>query len=140
MAKSVSWGPEVIGKTLRLADTPREIIGVLPRSFRFPQEYPQFLAFNQAIGTTPEPALLVPAVIDLNKFDWNGEYGNWIALGRLKPGVSEKQAEAQLDTIEDQIVREMPADQRDNEPNALRAFVQPMQEAVVELPEPGSGC
>ncbi len=124
--------PEVIGKTLRLADTPRQIIGVLPRCFRFPnQNTLNSSPSNQAIGTTPEPAILVPAVIDLNKFDWNGEYGNWLALGRLKPGVSEQQAEAQLDTIEDQIVREMPPDQRDNEPNALRAYVQPMQEAVV---------
>lgn len=86
---------------------------------------------TQSIGTTPEPAILVPAAIDLNKFDWNGEYGNWLVLGRLKPGVSETQAEAQLDTIEDRIVREMPADERDNEPNALPAYVQPMQEAVV---------
>ncbi len=123
--------PNVIGRTLRLADTPRQVIGVLPPSFRFPSAN-TFNAFpsKQAIATVPEPAIILPAVIDLNKFDWNGEYGNWLALGRLKPGISEKQAEAQLDTIEDQIVREMPADQRDNEPNALRTYVQPMQEAV----------
>lgn len=124
--------PNIIGKTLRLADTPHQVIGVLPRSFRFPnQSTLNSSPSTQSIGATPEPAILVPAAIDLNKFDWNGEYGNWLVLGRLKPGVSETQAEAQLDTIEDRIVREMPADERDNEPNALPAYVQPMQEAVV---------
>ncbi len=132
MAEALPWSPNVIGKTLRLADTPRQVIGVLPRSFRFPSKN-TFNAFpsKQAIGTVSEPAILVLAAIDVNQFGWKSDYGNWIALKRLKPGVSEKQAEAQLDVIEDQIMREMPADQRDNQPNALRAYVQPMQEAVV---------
>jgi MacB-like periplasmic core domain len=93
--------PNVIDKTLRLADTPREVIGVLPPSFRFPSKNTlNSFPSKQAIGTVPDPAIILPAAIDLNDFGWNSDYGNWIALGRLKPGVSVPQAEAQLNTVE----------------------------------------
>jgi predicted permease len=65
----------------------------------------------------------------VKQFEWNGNYGNWITLGRLKPGVTISQAKAELNTIQDQVLQEMPAGRRD--PGALRASVQPMQEAVV---------
>ena len=73
----------------------------------------------------------MPAVLDLSKYSWGGEYGNWVAVARLKPGVGIKQAEAQLVAIEAQIVREMPANQRPDDPDALQASLQPLQEAVV---------
>lgn len=124
--------PDVIGKTVRVSDVPREVIGVLPESFHFPNANALSASpSNQRSARAQTPALIVPAAINLNRFDWNGEYGNWIALGRLKPGASLAQAESQLNSIAAQIEREMPAKERDNEPNALLAFVQPMQEAVV---------
>jgi predicted permease len=124
--------PNAIGKTLRVADVPRVIVGVLPRSFHFPNANAlSSMSSTQAADSALAPELIVPVALDLNRFDWNGEYGNWIALARLKPGVTPKQAEAQLNTLEAQIVEQMPADQRDNEPNALLSYVQPMQEAVV---------
>lgn len=79
----------------------------------------------------PEPAIFIPAAIELSQYSWNGEYGNWVAIARLKPGSGIRQAETQLTSIEAQIVREMPASQRDDQPDALLASVQPMQEAVV---------
>src|SRR6185436_16293623 len=87
--------PNVIGKTVRLADNPREVIGVLPANFHFPNKN-ALRAFRskQSASSVPEPAIFVPAVIDLSQFSWNGEYGNWIALARLKLGVSIRQAEA----------------------------------------------
>jgi predicted permease len=124
--------PNVIGKTIRLADSPREVIGVLPANFHFPNKN-ALRAFRskQSASSVPEPAIFVPAVLDLNKSAWNGEYGNWVAVARLKQGIGIKQAEAQLVSIEAQIVREMPVNQRPNDPDALQAFLQPMQEAVV---------
>ena len=124
--------PNVIGKTVRLADNPREVIGVLPANFHFPNKN-ALRAFRskQSASSVPEPAIFVPAVLDLNKSAWNGEYGNWVAVARLKPGVGIKQAETQLVSIEAQVVREMPVNQRPNDPDALQAVLQPMQEAVV---------
>jgi predicted permease len=122
----------VVGNTVRLGDTPRQVIGVLPASFHFPNAN-SLHAFRskQAASSAPEPAIFLPAVIDLSQFSWNGEYGNWIALARLKPGVSINQAEAQLTSIEAQIVQEIPAGERNEQLNRMRPFVQPMQEAVV---------
>jgi predicted permease len=121
----------VIGKTIRLADTLREVIGVLPPNFHFPNKN-SLRAFRskQPASSVPEPAVFIPAVMNLNEFSWNGEYGNWVAVARLKPGVGIRQAAAQLSTIEAQIVRETPAGSR-NDPDALLTSLQPMQEAVV---------
>ena len=53
-------------------------------------------------------------------------------MGRLKPGITVKQAEAELNTIQEQIIREMPPNQKPNDTrNALKACVQPMHEAMV---------
>ncbi len=126
--------PKVIGKTVRLADVPHQVIGVLPRNFQFPDgnsldAFPS--SSKQSGGTVPQTAIFLPAVMDLNKLSWDGNFGNWIALGRLKPGISVKQAEAQLDTIQDQIVQQAPPDERGSDPHPLGAYLQPMQEAVV---------
>jgi predicted permease len=124
--------PHVIGKTVRLADVPRQVIGVLPASFHFPNSngLHEFRT-QQSSSSAPEPAVFVPEVIDPNEYSWNGDYGNWVALARLQPGVSIQQAEAQLNTIEARIEREMPAKQRSGRQGALEAYVQPLQEAVV---------
>lgn len=124
--------PNVIGKTIRVADTPREVVGVLPANFRFPNSN-ALRAFRskQLASRVPEPALFLPAAINMNQFSWNGEYGDWIALGRLKRGISVKQAEAQLTSIEAQVIDEMPANERRDWSRVLLASVQPMQEAVV---------
>jgi predicted permease len=133
--------PNVIGKTVRLAGIPREIIGVLPQSFRFPKRnvLNAFPSQQKTGGEVQEVEMLLPVPIDLNDFGWNSDYGNWLALGRLKTGITVQQAEAELNTIQEQIIREMPPDQRPSNPhNALRAYVQPMQEAVVGDYQKGS--
>jgi predicted permease len=124
--------PEVIGKTIRLSDTPRQVVGVLPADFHFPNRnalHP--FRSKQSSNNIQEPAIFFPAVIDPSQSSWNGDYGNWIVVARLKPGVSITQAEAQLTSIQAQVIQAMPADRRDNRPGALLASIQPLQEAVV---------
>lgn len=129
---------KVIGRTVRLSDIPRQIIGVLPASFHFPNGNAlRSFRSKQATSNAPEPGILIPAVIDLNAYGWNGDYGNWVAIARLHPGVSIGQAEAQLNTIQDGILRDMPANERDPRFHALSASVQPMQEVVVGDSETG---
>jgi predicted permease len=124
--------PNAIGRTVRMGDTPRQVIGVLPASFRFPNKNAlRSYRSKQAESSVPEPAIFVPAALDLSKYSWNGEYGNRVVLARLKPGVGIRQAETQLTSIQAQIEREMPAGQRFDKPGVLTAFVQPMQEAMV---------
>jgi predicted permease len=124
--------PNVIGKTVRLYDTRREVIGVLPAGFHFPNAN-ALRAFHskQTASGAPEPAVYVPAALDLNEFSWNGEYGNWVAIARLKPGSGIAQAETQLTAIEARIERDLPAGQKFHQPAMLFASVQPLQEVVV---------
>ncbi|HEX3435915.1 MAG TPA: ABC transporter permease, partial [Pseudacidobacterium sp.] len=121
-----------IGKVIQLADAPCEIIGVLPADFHFPDAnaLPSFHS-NQSINNVQEPAVFLPAVVDLNRMEWGGNFGNWIALGRLKPGVNLRFAKAQLNAIQNQVFREMPADQRPRDPDAFSASLQPIQEVIV---------
>ncbi len=124
----------VMGKTIRLGDISRVVIGVLPDAFHFPSgtALRSFQRNGQTSSGRSEPVVFFPAALDLTQIEWNGNYGNWVALGRLKPGFTISRAEAQLNTIQAQIVQEMPANQGDHRPGSLLASVQPMQEAMVE--------
>jgi hypothetical protein len=99
--------PAIVGKTFRLGDTPKQIIGVLPADFYFPNAN-ALRAFHtgQPISGATEPAVFIPAALRLDQFAWNGEYGNWVALERLKPEVTIGQAAAQLKVIEAQVMGE----------------------------------
>jgi predicted permease len=123
---------KAVGRVVRIAGTPREIVGVLPAGFRFPNAN-SLRAFRsgQALNSRPEPAVFVPAAINLNELSWNGDYGNWVALGRLRPGVGIDRAEAQLASIEAQVVNEMPVQERHGPPGGLSVSLQPMREAMV---------
>ena len=124
--------PNVLGKTIRVSGTAHQIIGILPADFQFPnQNTLRAIQRQQAISAVKEPELFLPAVINLNELSWNGEYGNWIALGRLKAGISIEQANAQLASMETRVVAEMPLHERYSRLGAPQAFLQPMQEAVV---------
>jgi predicted permease len=122
----------VIGRTVRIDDIPREVVGILPAGFHFPNGNAlRSTRSRQPVSGAPDPVVFFPVALDLAQFAWNGNYGNWIVLGRLNPGITTRQAEAQLTAIEAQIVQELPANQGDHRPGALLASVQPMQEAVV---------
>ena len=124
--------PGVIGATIRLGDVSRQVVGVLPASFHFPSGtvLRSFRGSGQAVSAAPDPAIFFPAALDVTQFAWNGDYGNWITLARLNPGVTLEQASAQLNTIQAQILTD-PAYEGDRRPGALGAWVQPMQEAIV---------
>jgi predicted permease len=124
--------PAAIGATIRLADVPRQVVGVLPADFRFPgpSVLRSFLKGRPSASAAPDAAIFFPVVLDMSQFEWNGNYGNWVTLGRLNPGVTVAQASAQLQTIQGQILAD-PAYRGDRRPGALGAWVQPMQEAMV---------
>ncbi len=124
---------EVIGKSLRLANVPYQIVGVLPESFRFPKRS-VLSAFpsSQTRSGSPDIEVLRPMYVNGGDFSWNGDYGNLLTMARLKPNVSLKIAEAELNSAEDEILREMPANEKPSDlREALRVYVQPMQEAIV---------
>jgi predicted permease len=124
--------PGAIGKTIRIDDIPREVVGILPATFHFPNGNAlRPFRSRQPVSGALDPSVFFPPALDLSHFPWNGNYGNWIVLARLNPGISIRQAEAELNTIQAQMVQQIPANQGDHRPGALLAWLQPMQEAVV---------
>ena len=112
--------PNVIGRTIRIDTDPVTIIGVLPRGFRHPGpttfgDAEVFAAFGFVGAPFPPPSRgtrIFP----------NG-------IGRLKPGVTLKQAQARLTAMAAQLRHDFPADYA---PQAQWTIeIQPLQETLV---------
>ena len=84
--------PEVLNRTLTLDGKLHTIVGVMPAGFRFPSRRPVDV---WAIHTLNPPSVRPP-------------YG-LLALGRLKPGVSVRQTEAELNDIVAQVTVQYPS-------------------------------
>jgi len=122
--------PAAVGRTIRIDDVPRQVIGVLPAGFQFPNSNTlRSFRSRQPVRGVPEPGIFFTVALDLTQFAWNGNFGNWITLGRLNPGFTAAQAEAQLKTIQVQV-QEMFGGAAHRVPGDLLASVEPMQQAV----------
>ena len=83
-----SADPSVIGKSVMLRGEPHTVVGVMPENFR--SDAPADLWVPLRPSTTGE-----------------GSGTNYVVIGRLKPGVSGPQADAQLEAIGAPLVGEM---------------------------------
>ncbi|MBA3260204.1 MAG: ABC transporter permease [Gemmatimonadales bacterium] len=82
----------VVGRSLLLDGMPYVVIGVMPRDFHFPRR---------------EVALWTPIRFDAAAFeDRNNNYLQ--ALGKLRPGVSLEEAQAELKVVTARLAREFP--------------------------------
>src|SRR5690242_1098434 len=112
--------PNVLGRTIGIDNDPFTIIGVLPRGFRHPGpttsgDAEVFCAFG-FIGA-PFPPPLRGTRIFRN------------AIGRLKPGVTLKQAQARLTVMASELRHDFPADYP---PQAQWTIeIQPLQDTLV---------
>ena len=92
-----SGDPGVVGRTISLDKRAFTVVGIMPNGFRFPLAVPE--------------DLWIPLVQDPFFGPWmsrNG--GHWLTvIGRLKPGVSLAQAQAQMDTVSARLAKEYPA-------------------------------
>src|SRR5262249_1916020 len=81
--------PGAIASTIRVDDIPRQVIGVLPASFHFPNANAlRSFRSRQPASSVPEPAVFLPFAPDFSQIPWDGNYGNYVTLGRLQPGIS----------------------------------------------------
>ena len=83
--------PDIVGKTIRANGVFRTVIGVMPERFAFP--------IRESLWT--------PLTVDALAKP-RGEGPSYLALGKLKPGVSVSQAKAQAATIAAQLEAEFP--------------------------------
>jgi putative ABC transport system permease protein len=85
---------EIINKTITLNDRPFTVIGVLPPEFQFYRAADVFVSIN----------LMLPERLRQER----GEHGGVIVVGRLKPGVTEAQAAAEMENIAINLERQYP--------------------------------
>lgn len=103
--------PAIVGKALVLNDEPHTVVGVLPASFDFASVF--------APGSRFDLYFPFPLAPETNR------WGNTLAMvGRLKPGVSAGQAQAELRNLGAQISREHP------DRNSFLGVVKPLSEQV----------
>lgn len=92
--------PGIVGRTVRLAGRPHTVVGVMPSSFRQPE---QELQYQRA-------RFWRPLLLDERHDDFYGRFLRTVA--RLAPGVSIEQADAELAVIAERLARENPEEER----------------------------
>lgn len=100
----------VLGKTLRIHSFSFSIIGVMPASFAFPER---------------DADLWVPVPVDA-PYAQSRDYGWYVAIGRLRPGVTLEEARANLATVQAQLGRAYAKTDAD-----LAVGVEPLKETTI---------
>ena len=85
--------PSIIGKSITLDEKPYTVVGVLPRDFSI-------------FGTSRQLDIWLPLAIDRANLD--REAHSIVVMGRLKPNVSIPQAQAEMETIFEQLKKQYP--------------------------------
>jgi predicted permease len=111
--------PAILGKAMTLDGAPYTVVGILPASFHFPQQIGQMVNFPENISFF-EP-LNGPKVYET---DLIGEF-DFAAIGRLAPGVTPKQALAELNVVQAQIAKQA------NQHVDLLAKISPLEDEIV---------
>ncbi|MGH9774448.1 MAG: ABC transporter permease [Candidatus Acidiferrales bacterium] len=88
-----SGDPAILGKTVALNDKPYVVVGVLPASFNL-------------FGNARQFDFWLPLAFTSSELDRDN--GSLFVLAKLKPGVTVKQAQAEMDTISQRLAREYP--------------------------------
>ncbi len=86
--------PGIVGQAVKIGGQPRSVVGVMPRSFRFPEELGADLAKGVWIPLQPTPEMLKDRGYDFFNI-----------VGELRPGVSVAQVQQELDAIAAHIPR-----------------------------------
>lgn len=115
---SLGADPNIVGSSIDLDKRSFTVVGIMPASFRFPL----FPAVTEA------PQIWIPLVQDPLFGSWTERRaGHWLQVtGRVKPGVSMFQVQADLEVFAASLAREFPAE---NEGWFVRTA--PLQEMIV---------
>jgi predicted permease len=102
-ARRFGRDPHVIGKSIIINGQAYEVVGILPQKFSLSQEVVPLLdGTEQAEIFLPLPLAPAPTSQARDHEDYN-------IVGKLRPGVSRQQAQAEMDTITARLRREFPA-------------------------------
>jgi len=90
--------PALVGRTIKVNSTACTVIGIMPPDMRFPNNNDLWMPLSQL------PPELRESKRDVRSFQ---------TLGRLAPGVTKAQAQAELDTITERLRRDFPDTNKD---------------------------
>lgn len=94
--------PRILGRSILLNRTPYEIVGVMPAGLEFPPRGPQFNA---------DPAdVFLPKTFTADELQQYGQGFKFNVIGRLKPGVTVEQAQAEAVTLVPRLEEAYPAE------------------------------
>ncbi len=96
--------PTILGQAIKLFDVNYTVVGVMPASFSFPVE-------------TPAPSFWITPARDAEGDSPSTSQRGWMQLktiGRLKPGVTLAQAQAEMNTIQAALAKQYPAENLNN--------------------------
>ena len=100
-ARRFGSDPGIVGKKIILNGVTYEIAGVMPRSFSLPREV------MPTLDGAEQAEILLPLPLPANAAQ-NRDHEDYNVLGKLKPGVSVQQAQAEMDTITARLRKEFP--------------------------------
>jgi predicted permease len=116
--------PKILGSKILLDRKPYIVIGVMPRNFEFPLVTGQLNRSELWVQMSFTEDELAPA----HAASWNDAM-----VGRLKPGVSAKQAKSDAETVAKEIMRNYPAMMANLR---IAAVVRPLQMETTEQAKP----
>lgn len=89
--RSFGGNSSIIGRDVRLDGTPRTIVGVMPAGFRFPSQTDLWVPMASVFGMNDDRS-------------WRSDQ----AIGRLKPGATAQQAQAEMALIAERLALQYP--------------------------------
>jgi predicted permease len=114
--------PRMIGKSVTLNGVPYEVVGIMPRAFSLPREV------LPTLDGAEQADILLPLPMPLNAAQ-NRDHEDYNIMGKLKPGVSIAQAQAEMDTITARLRHDYPQTYPPN--GGLTFGIVPLLEQVV---------
>ena len=114
--------PHMVGKSITINGKPYEVVGIMPQSFALPREV------MPTLDGAEQADILLPLPMGAEAAQ-NRDHEDYNILGKLKPGVSVKQAQAEMDTITARLRRDYPTVYPPN--GGLTFGIVPLLEQVV---------
>jgi predicted permease len=120
-ARRFGSDPHILGKSLIIDGLPYQIVGILPRSFSLPREV------LPTLGGAEQADILLPIAMAPDAAQ-NRDHEDYNIIGKLKPGVSVPQAQAEMNTITAHLRQDHPTNYPPN--GGLTFGIVPLSEQV----------
>ena len=114
--------PRIIGQSVTLNGLPYEVVGIMPPGFSLPREV------LPTLGGAEQADILLPLPLPAEAAQ-NRDHEDYNIMGKLKPGVSTAQAQAEMDTITARLRHDHPQTYPPN--GGLTFGIVPLLEQVV---------